>query len=60
MGFDFRSMGFDFRNECRYCTDGMMECISCVGRGTRIDLLLGLTGRCRDCCGAGQLECVYC
>ena len=54
-------MGIEFgESECRYCIDGIMECVSCVGRGTRLDPLLGLNANCRDCCGVGQLECVYC
>ena len=53
-------MGYDFRSECKYCTDGKMLCISCNGRGTRLDPMLQMTCRCRDYFGLGNLECVYC
>lgn len=55
-----KKLGYEFRSECKYCTDGKMICISCDGRGTRTDPMLRMTCRCRDCFGVGNLECMYC
>jgi len=43
---------------CNMCSDGITLCISCDGRGMRLD---GMTyARCRECFGLGEMECSYC